>query len=79
MTITAGQVTEARELLGWTRDRLAGASGLSPAVISQFESDKRRPTASRLSSIKCALEDFGIEFIVENGRGAGVRLRKGGG
>jgi transcriptional regulator with XRE-family HTH domain len=75
MTISASQVQEARKLLGWTRDRLAGASGLSPATISQFESNKRRPTALRVSSIKCALEDFGVIFVEENGKGFGVRLQ----
>jgi transcriptional regulator with XRE-family HTH domain len=72
MTITAAQVKQARSLLGWTRDRLAGQSGLSPAIISHLEAGKRVATAPRLSSIRCALEDFGVEFIAENG----VRLRR---
>jgi transcriptional regulator with XRE-family HTH domain len=74
MTITGAQVTEARRLLGWTCNRLAGASGLSPAIISNLEAGKRVATALRLSSIGCALEEFGVEFIAENGGGAGVRL-----
>jgi transcriptional regulator with XRE-family HTH domain len=77
MTITGAQVTEARRLLGWTRDRLAGASGLSPAIITHLEAGTRQPTAPRLSSVRYALEDFGVEFIAENGGDAGVRLRKG--
>jgi len=77
MTISGTQVREARELLGWTRDRLAGASGLSPTTISHLEAGKRWPTAPRMSSIRCALEDFGIIFVDENGEGPGVRLRKG--
>ena len=49
MTITAAQVKQARSLLGWTRDRLAGQSGLSPAIISHLEAGKRVATAPRLS------------------------------
>jgi transcriptional regulator with XRE-family HTH domain len=74
MTLTAAQVRDARNLLGWTRDRLAGESGLSPTTISHLESGKRWPTAPRLSSIRCALEDFGVVFTY--GELPGVRLRK---
>jgi hypothetical protein len=42
-----------------------------------LEAGKRWSTAQRISSIQCALEDFGVEFIAENGGGGGVRLRKG--
>src|SRR5476649_640864 len=71
MTITGAQVREARELLGWTRDRLAGASGLSPTTISRLEAGKLLSTARLLSSIRCALEDFGVIFVDENGEGPG--------
>jgi transcriptional regulator with XRE-family HTH domain len=74
VSITGAQVRDARNLLGWTRDRLAGASGLSPTTISQLESGKRRPTAPRVSSIRCALEDFGVEFTY--GEPPGAKLRK---
>jgi len=77
MTITGAQAKGARGLLNWTRDRLAGASGLSPTAISRFEDGKRWPSPLRLSSIVCALEDAGVEFIAENGGAAGVKLRKG--
>jgi transcriptional regulator with XRE-family HTH domain len=76
MSITASQVQEARKLLGWTRDRLAGASGLSPAIIAHLENGRRSATAPRLLSIRCVLEDFGIIFVEVNGEGSGVRLRK---
>jgi transcriptional regulator with XRE-family HTH domain len=76
MILTSAQVREARKLLGWTRDRLAGASGLSPTTISHLEAGKLWSTAQRLSLVRCALEDFGVEFVAENGEGAGVRLRK---
>jgi hypothetical protein len=49
---------------------------LSPATISRLEARERWSTARRLSSIKCALEDFGVIFTPENGDGPGVRFRK---
>jgi transcriptional regulator with XRE-family HTH domain len=75
MTITGRQVKEARQLLGWTLDRLAGESDLSTTTISRLESGKGPATSSSLSSIRCALENAGVEFTAEDG-GAGVRLRK---
>jgi transcriptional regulator with XRE-family HTH domain len=75
MTISGAQSKAARGLLNWTRDRLAGESGLSPTAISRFEDGKGWPTPPRLSSIVCVLEDAGVEFIPEDG-GAGVTLRK---
>ena len=34
------------------------------------------PTANNLTAIRSALEAAGVEFIAENGGGAGVRLGK---
>jgi hypothetical protein len=79
MTTAPAQVKEARRLLGWTCKRLAGESGLSPAIIWHLETGNRWATAARLSSIRCALEDVGVEFIADNGEGPGVRLRERGG
>jgi hypothetical protein len=77
MNVTGAQSKAARGLLSCTRDRLSGESGLSPTAISHFEDGKRWPTPLRLSSIRCALEDSGVEFIADIDGGAGVRLRKG--
>jgi hypothetical protein len=35
------------------------------------------PYPNNLAAIRAALEAAGVEFIPENGGGAGVRLRKG--
>jgi len=40
-----------------------------------FESGKRTPVNSTLSVLRSTLEAFGVDFIPENGGGAGVRLR----
>ena len=76
MIVTGAQVKEARELLGWTRGRLAGASGWSPATISRLEAGKRLAAARLLPSVRSALEDFGVIFTPENGDGPGVKLRR---
>jgi len=35
------------------------------------------PYPRTIAAIRAALESAGVEFIAENGGGAGVRLRKG--
>lgn len=76
--ITTAQVKAARALLGWSQADLARRSGVSEPTIARLEALKgelggREGTAAR---IRTALELAGIEFIDENGGGAGVRLRK---
>ncbi len=76
--ISIRQVKAARSLLAWSQGDLAGASGISEPTIARLESQDgelggRADTAAK---IVAALESGGIEFIAENGGGAGVRLRK---
>jgi len=42
-----------------------------------FEAAKTNPITANLSAIKRALEEAGVQFVPENGGGAGVRMRKG--
>jgi hypothetical protein len=51
--------------------------GLNHAV-NRFESGAAEPIPATLAAIQRALEAAGVEFIPENGGGAGVRLRKPG-
>jgi hypothetical protein len=44
-------------------------------TLSRIEDGEGTPRASTLSAIRTALESAGVEFIAENGGGAGVRLR----
>ncbi|WP_245263340.1 helix-turn-helix domain-containing protein [Azorhizobium doebereinerae] len=55
---------------------LAAAAGVSRNVIVDFEKGRRTPTKNNLAAIRAALEAAGVEFIPENGGGAGVRLRQ---
>jgi hypothetical protein len=45
-------------------------------LLDAFERGKRRMSVLDLSVIQRALEAADVEFIVQNGGGAGVRLRK---
>jgi transcriptional regulator with XRE-family HTH domain len=58
------------------RAQLAAASKVAKATIANFELGKRSPYDRTLDDLGAALEDAGVEFILENGGGAGVRLRR---
>ena len=75
--ISIRQVKAARALLAWSQHDLAGASGISYPTIARLEK-KDGPLGGRettIAAIRSALEAAGVEFIEENGGGAGVRLR----
>lgn len=65
----------ARVAVGWGVRELAEKSGVSTNTIARFERGEELKT-STIETIRSALEAAGIEFIPENGGGAGVRLRK---
>lgn len=80
--ISIRQVKAARALLGWSQDDLAAASGVSVPTIARLESvdsDGIGGRATTADAIRAALEAAGVQFIPENGGGAGVRLAKPGG
>jgi len=74
--ISAAQCRMARAALDWSAQRLADAAGVGVATINRFERSARMTTAENVEAIRGALEFAGIEFIPENGGGAGVRLKK---
>ena len=76
--VSVRQIKAARSLLAWSQEDLAAAAGISLPTIKRLEAvdgdlGGRSSTARQLV---LALKDAGIEFIPENGGGAGVRLRK---
>lgn len=77
MEINAAQVRAARGLIGWSQGKLAAAASVGLSTIADFERGARVPIGNNLAAIQRALEAAGVEFIAENGGGAGVRLRKG--
>ena len=57
---------------------LAEHAGLGLSTIVDFERARRPIPSDTAQAIRRALEKLGVEFIDENGGGAGVRLRKSG-
>ena len=64
-------------MLGWSASHLVSQSRVSLATIQRAEREDGpvRMTAANVGSIQRALEDAGVEFIPENGGGAGVRMK----
>lgn len=75
MGIDPDQCRSARELLRWTREKLAEEAGCSPFTVRNFERD-RPVTMGVATDIERAFVRAGVEFIPENGGGAGVRWRE---
>lgn len=73
--MTPGQSRAARALIGMSQDDLAKAASVAKATIAAFELGQRQPYPRTLNALSQALEMAGVEFIPENGGGAGVRLR----
>jgi transcriptional regulator with XRE-family HTH domain len=63
-------------MLGWSQGALAKAAAVSRTTVVDFERGTRIPHRNNLTAIRHALEVAGIEFIPENGGGAGVRLNR---
>lgn len=59
-----------------TQPSLADAAGLGLSTVVDFEKARRNVSADAIGRIRGALEAAGVEFIPENGGGAGVRLAK---
>jgi transcriptional regulator with XRE-family HTH domain len=63
-------------MLNLRREDLASKAEVGHSTLFDFETGRRQPHPRTLAAIRAALEAAGIEFIPENGGGAGVRLRK---
>jgi hypothetical protein len=76
--LTPAQIRAARALIRWTAEELARQSALGPATIRRAElaDHKTSMTAANDLAVRRAFENAGIEFIDENGGGAGVRLKQ---
>lgn len=65
-------------MLRWSAERLASESKVGVATVRRADAEDGVPplTAPNLAALQRALESAGIEFIPENGGGAGVRFRE---
>ena len=77
-SLTSAQIRAGRALIRWSADDLSRASTISVATIRRAELTEGQTslTAANNLAIRHALEAAGVEFIDENGGGAGVRLRE---
>jgi transcriptional regulator with XRE-family HTH domain len=69
------QCRMARAALNWTTQQLASAAGVGLNTVNRFESGQDARISS-VDKMRAALDAAGVEFIPENGGGAGVRLKK---
>ncbi|SFJ72571.1 MULTISPECIES: helix-turn-helix domain-containing protein [Bradyrhizobium] len=77
--ISIEQIRAARGLLGWSQTDLAEAAGRSLPTIKRLERESDDGSAVSedvRDAVRGALEKAGVEFIPENGGGAGVRMKK---
>lgn len=73
--MNATQCKMARTALGLGVRDLAAMANVAQATVSRLErGEELKP--STVAIIRATLENAGIEFIAENGGGAGVRLKK---
>jgi transcriptional regulator with XRE-family HTH domain len=71
------QLRAAHGLLGWSQTDLASRAKLSLPTVKRVEGGfGPRVSAEARARLRHALEAAGIEFLEENGRGAGVRFSK---
>jgi hypothetical protein len=59
-----------------TQSELAVSSALGLSTVVDFERERRAVSEEAQAKLQSALSQAGVEFIDENGGGAGVRLRR---
>lgn len=75
--MTPEQCRAARAIVNISQEDLAQKTDVSKRTIAGFEMGQSNPYLRTIEALKVALENAGVEFIPENGGGAGVRLKKG--
>ena len=73
--MNAAQCKMARAALGLGVRDLAKLADVAQATVSRLERGEELKDTT-VADIQAALENAGVEFIAENGGGAGVRLRR---
>ena len=73
--LNKAQVRAARSWLNISQDELAQASGVAKRTIIRIEQGTSSSHDRTLRDLQIALEQQGIEFLLENGRGVGIRAK----
>lgn len=75
--LTSAQIRAARALLKWSAADLAAKSSIGVATIRRAElrEGQTSMTTANDLAVRRTLETAGVQFIDENGGGAGVRLK----
>ena len=78
MALTGAQIRMARGYLRWSTAELATKAGVGASTVKRAEAEDGPPPINppNLAAIRTALEAAGVEFIPENGGGAGVRMKQ---
>ena len=76
--VSSEMVRAGRALLRWEQKDLAEASGVSLPTIKRLEAAPGALSAHgpTIAALRRAFEAAGLEFIPENGGGAGIRFRE---
>lgn len=74
--ISSAQCRAARGLLDWSQQELADKARVGVVTVRQLEAGTHQPRRATLEVVRRCLEFGGVEFIDENGGGAGVRFRE---
>ena len=76
--ITGAQLRAARALVRWSADDLAKKARIGVATVRRAEAQDGEigTTIANTRAMRDALEAAGLEFIPENGGGAGIRFRE---
>ncbi|MBZ9764008.1 transcriptional regulator [Mesorhizobium sp. CA8] len=72
-------ISAGRALLAVAQSDLAAAASISVATLRRMEASQMEPAAGLTNNVAAVcqtLEIAGVEFIPENGGGAGVRLKQ---
>ena len=77
--ITGRQIAAARALAGIGQSDLAAAAKISVPTLRRMEASDGPASgiANNVAAVRAALEAAGVEFIAENGGGAGDELQEG--
>jgi transcriptional regulator with XRE-family HTH domain len=76
--MSAGQCRAARGYLGWSREELAKAAGVSRAMVADFEGGKRDTLSVMRNALQDALEAAGVVFPERTGKKASIEFAEDG-